>query len=328
MQVVEIKNQQKWNEWVVRESGQFLQSWQWGELQQKLGRRIWRLGVQAGDKILGGTLIIKHDLPFNKSYLYSPRGPILNQKQDLKIKEILINKIKEIAQQEKAIFYKCEPSDQNLIDQNFKKVKSVQPANTLILDLKLSLEELLKNMHPKTRYNIKLAQRKGVKIEEGRDISLFLNLIHQTAKRDEFNPHADEYYRKIFQEFKYNQGSGFKLFIAKFQDRVIATNLIMFFGQTVTYVHGASSNQDRNVMAPYLLQWQVIKQAQEQGFKYYDFWGINPSDVGLGYLKSWQGITRFKTSFSGQEINYPGTFDLVLKPAWYRLYNLIKKIKN
>jgi len=185
-----------------------------------------------------------------------------------------------------------------------------------MLDLKKSKEELLSDMHQKTRYNIRLAKKKGVEIIEGGadDFDDFWNLINKTADRDRFRIHTKEYYKKMLSvDFV-------KIFFAKFAGKIIATGIFSFYGDTVTYMHGASDNEHRNVMAPYLLQWELITRAKEKGFKYYDFYGIDD--------KKWPGVTRFKKGFGGFEKRYPGTFDMVFSQIWYNVYNILRKIKR
>jgi len=335
-------NQQEWDNFVSQQKlAQFLQSWQWGEFQQGLGRFCWRLKSDWGQ-----ALVIKHNLPFNKNYLYCPRGPILTHTRtntdytrtnaEKKLEEnknfkSFFREIIEIANQEKSIFLRFElPILSNfwsINEQKFgtkwsipmsgaisglpiKKTADVQPSQTLILDLSKSEEQILTEMHYKTRYNIRLAERHSVKMRQGQpeEIEKFLNLLHQTAKRDKFKPHPDNYYRQLIslaQNFV-------KLFLAEYQNKILAANIIIFLGDTVTYLHGASSEEYKNIMAPHLLQWLVIKEAKKLGYRYYDFWGINE--------KKWPGVTRFKKGFGGETVEYPGTYDLILNKFWYRLY--------
>ena len=196
-------------------------------------------------------------------------------------------------------------------------------------------------MHQKTRYNIRLAEKRGVTVKESSNINEFLKLNSETTARDKFKSHPDNYYRTMFKVLGVNQQSTTnnqqcvaKLFTAYFKNKAIASNIVIFFADTANYIHGASSNEHRNLMAPHLLQWEVIKYAKSQGYKWYDFWGINPS-VGTGcdpsYHKSWQGITRFKRGFvsekTGKEITYPGCYDLIFQPKWYNLYKIVKHLK-
>lgn len=308
---------EQWNQFIAQNKGSFLQSYQWGEFQELLKRKIWRIEIQG----LKG-LIIKHDLPLGKNYLYCPRGPVV---QGGNI-SMFLKEVKSISQQEKSIFFKIEPEiDLNLTEFGFKKsLKEIQPSKTVILNIDQSKEELLEQMHHKTRYNIRLAEKKGVTVQEidlkdKESINIFIDLLEQTAQRDKFHIHSKEHYQKMLGI------SGIKLFLAKYQDKIIAGILNSFFNQTAIYMHGASDYNYRKLMAPYLLQWQAIIQAKEQGLKYYDFGGINQ--------EKWPGVTRFKKGFlpcrqagNDQETHYPGAFDLVYRQVWFLGYNLARKI--
>jgi len=276
----------------------FLQSQQWGQFQESFGRKVWRIK---------DILVIKYDLSLGKSYLYCPRG---------KISDNFLEEVKEIARQEGSIFFKIEPEKE--IPNLKKSNKQIQPAKTIILDISKSEDELLNQMHSKTRYNIRLAQRKGIEIEQSNDqesLDVFVKLLKQTAQRDKFFLHPREYYQKMLDILGQDM---VKLFLAKHKNKIVAANLVCFFNQTATYLHGASDYKYRQLMAPYLLQWQTILKAKEQGFKYYDFGGINED--------KWPGVTRFKKGFNGQEVNYPGAYDLVYSKFWYWLYKIGRRV--
>ncbi len=315
MEIQEIKEKEIWDEFVSSfEMAQFLHSWLWGEFQKNLNRKIWRFGVYKDDKLVGALMLIKNNLPFQKSYLYSPRFPILTE---IVPAEIFLNKIKEIAQQENSIFWRVDLFNAQIFKNfPFKKITDFQPSRTILLNLTKSEEEILKEMHPKTRYNIRLAEKKGVRIKIGqtlKEIEIFLNLLKKTAHRNKFKTHPLEYYQKLIQLDK----NFVKLYLADYQNKIIAGNLMIFFADTVTYLYGASDDEYKNLMAPYLLHWTVIKEGKRMCLKYYDFWGIDE--------KKWPGVTRFKKSFGGKIIEYPGTFDLVFDQIWYKLYLLGKK---
>ena len=197
-----------------------------------------------------------------------------------------------------------------------QKTIHVQPERTSILNIDDSEEDLLKNMHHKTRYNIKLAEKKGVEIREAKEADLeeWWNIMTETKKRDGFRSHSRSYYKKMLEIDIVH------LLIAEFEGKIIAGNIVSFFGDTAVYIHGASSSQYRHLMAPYLLQWQAIKIAQEKGMKYYDFYGIDEN--------KWPGVTRFKKGFGGEEINYPGAFDLIFYPLCYNGYKYVRKIRR
>ncbi len=324
MQIFQIDDKNRYNSNICNQKqSQFLQSWEWGEFQNEVGRKILRYGIEEDGKLISTFTFIKKSLPMGKSYFYCPRLDIRYWTLDI---ENLTNKIKDLAKNENAIFLRFEPrSNPSLVlpfvrggKLKVEKTIDVQPSKTLILNLDKSEDELLTNMHQKTRYNIRLAEKKGVKIVETQDFASrfdeFWSLMDQTKERDGFRLHNKEYYKKML-EINF-----IKLYLAEYKGKIIAGNIISFFGDTVTYIHGASSNKYRNVMAPYLLQWQVIKKAKTQGFKYYDFYGIDE--------KKWPGVTRFKRGFSGDKINYPGTFDLVFNKFWYNIYKIARAVRR
>lgn len=305
-------SKEQWNQFIIKNGGSFLQSWQWGEFQESLGRKIWRIESNNSK-----GLVVRHNLPFKKNYLYCPRGPVGDN--DLKY---FLEEIHKIAKQEKSIFFKIE-SERDLNGDSplwglSPSSKQIQPNKTIILDLNKSKEGLLDQMHQKTRYNIRLAQKKGLIFEEvdNSELDIFLELLRETAKRDKFSIYPEEYYRKM-QEISGRDGM-IKMFSIKYDNKIIAANLVCFFGKTAIYLHGASDYNYHNLMAPYLLQWETILKAKDKGFISYDFWGINE--------KKWPGVTRFKKGFNGQEINYSGAFDLIFNKTWYKMYNLVRKI--
>jgi lipid II:glycine glycyltransferase (peptidoglycan interpeptide bridge formation enzyme) len=280
----------------------FLQSPDWLGFQKFLGRKVWNVD---------GINIIEHNLPFGKSYFYSPRcgGNFLSEQ--------FLNKVKEIAKQGNVIFLKVESQEKiDLKDSRFKKSNNIQPTKTIILDITKSEQELLNQMHYKTRYNIQLARKRGVEIRnpksEIRNFEEFWRLMQETTRRDGFRPHPKEYYRKMLEI------PGIELFVAEFQNKIIAANIVVFWEKTVIYLHGASDYEHRNLMAPHLLQWEQIQEAKKHGCLEYDFWGIDEN--------KWPGVTRFKKGFGGKEIEYPGAYDLVFQPTWYSIYKIARKI--
>jgi len=306
------QERKNWNNFIIENEGSLLQSYEWGIFQQSLGKKIWRLDLK--NQVAG--LIIKNQLPLGKSYFYCPYGPVIKKSQGLKL---FFDQLAEIAQAEKAIFLKIEPG-LSIKNNQLVKADNIQPKKTLILDITASAEEILAQMHSKTRYNIRLAQKKGIEIEMAespntREREIFWNLANQTAQRDHFKLYDQEYYEKMLSVLAAERM--IKLFLAKYQNKIIAAIIIGLFGQTAYYLHGASDYQYRKLMAPHLLQWQAILKAKILGYRYYDFWGIDQHQ--------WPGVTRFKNGFGGTEINYPQAYNLVWQPKWYQLYHLVKK---
>jgi len=323
MNIIKIENEDQLNDFVGgQKHSQFLQSWQWGEFQEKVSGIVWRIGVEEGEKLIATVKIIKKSLPIGKSYFYCGRGPVfadgvLNHDSA----KLIFDEIEKLAKDEMVMFLRFDPTfsvNEFFSEGQITSTLDVQPSKTLVLDLSKTEEELLKEMHQKTRYNIKLSEKKEVKIIET-DINRFeefWNLLDQTSGRDNFRPHGRSYYQKMLGLEK----NFIKLFFAEYNGSPIATGVFSFFGDTVTYLHGGSSNESRELMAPHLLQWHCIKKAKELGFKYYDFHGIDEA--------KWPGVTRFKKGFGGEEINYPGTFDLIYDQGWYSIYKMVRKVRR
>jgi lipid II:glycine glycyltransferase (peptidoglycan interpeptide bridge formation enzyme) len=213
-----------------------------------------------------------------------------------------------------------------------KSTVDMQPREILLLDILKSEGDILAGMKQKTRYNIKLAEKKGVKIYDSREekyIEEFLRLVKIMSQRDKITSHPDAYYRKMFEIIP---SEILKLYVAEYEGKIIAANLVLFFGKTATYMHGASDNEHRSVMAPYLLQWQQILEATKAGCERYDFGGVKTCNTKHETCNknSWQGITKFKTGFSpeAETTKFPGCYDILLKPARYNLYRALQKLKR
>lgn len=321
MRIINLTDKKQLNDFVGQEAhSQFLQSWQWGEFQERVSGVVWRIGVVEDDKLLASAKFVKKQLPMGRSYFYCGRGPVF--KGGIWQEEAgtrLFNEIKRLAQEESIMFLRFDPTF-SIADFPYPLVQTidVQPSKTAVLDLSLAEEDISIKLHQKTRYNIKLAEKKGVKIIESGAARFeeFWQLLVSTGDRDEFNLHGRSYYQMML---KLNN-SFIKLFFAELNGKPLAVSLVVFFGDTTTYIHGGSSNEDREVMAPYALQWQTIKLAKQMGYKYYDFYGVDEV--------KWPGVTRFKKGFGGFEKEYPGTFDLVYDESWYSIYKMVRKIRR
>ena len=295
---------------------EFLASLEWAEIIKSEGEQAESLGVYNDEQELIAILNLIKTRSF---YYYSPRGPIFKLGLSLEEQNKIWQFLKIYFKKQKAIFWRVEPKSELPDSLIFKKTKNLQPQETLMLDLNLSEDDLLTSFHPKTRYNIRLAEKKGVYIYEGteaKDFDSFWELMTETGERDSFKIHNKKHYQTLATanpEF-------IKLFLAEINGKIIAAGLFSFYGDKVTYLHGASSHQDRQLMAPYLLQWHLIKLAKAGNYKYYDFYGIDE--------EKWPGVTRFKLGFSGFRVSYTGTYDLILNQAKYYFYNLLRRVKN
>jgi len=341
--------QKKVTEFIKRNSqgggAEFLQSAEWGSFLTSEGEEILRVGVREGEKEKAGekeilllATLVKKKIFGRFFYWYTPRGPV-GSREPLKFFFKEIGKI-----DSRVLFLRFEPAEFKLNEfepaeitkENkfiFQKTFNLQPAKTLILDLKKSETELLQEMHQKTRYNIRLAEKKGVIIREAdynnpAALKEFWRLLKTTGERDRFRLHAYSHYEKLLAINKSCAGlsgrqgrPGFiKLYLAQMEGKNIAGGIFSFYGDKVTYLHGASDNNFRNLMAPYLLQWSLIKKARAANYLYYDFYGIDE--------KKWPGVTRFKTGFGGRVFEYAGTYDLIFKPFIYKFYLFLRKLRR
>jgi len=313
-------------EWVKglkqQENGEFLQSSDWGEFQTSIGNKAVRL-VGEGWQVQG----FEHDLGLGMKYLYVPR---------VRSSEFLVQSLKDFLNKQKYIFVRIEfVGNYELRTLNSELVKNRQPQQTLIIDLNKPEEELLNEMHSKTRYNIRLAEKSGVEIREEKDVEVFWKLNQETVSRDDFKSHGKDYYKKMLSLDIAHQ------LTAYYNGEPIASNILVACGETITYLHGASSNNSRNLMAPYLLQFTGMKLGKKLNCRYYDFWGIAPvvaKDEGgqsscfhnlcWEVNHKWSGVTRFKAGFGGIVKVYPEACDIILKAFYYKLYKLVRKIRG
>lgn len=287
----------------------FLQSEEWRKFQEATGKRTFRID---------GVSVIEHNLPIVGNYFYVPR-------------EEFSGEIIKLAKKEKAGWIRIDPKNKNFLEniRAFKAPHDMQPREVLVIDITKSVEELLGEMKSKTRYNLKLAEKKNVKVISksvsqltSNEVNEFLRLVKATAERKKIKFHPEDYYRKMIETINSDMLS---LYIAEYEGKTIAANLVVFYENTATYLHGATDDDYRNVMAPYLLQWQAIKDAKNKGFKFYDFGGVKTGDKS-----NWIGITKFKLGFSPNTkiIEFPGSWDIVVNPARYWAYRSIQKLKS
>lgn len=303
----------------------FLQTQNWLDFQKHIGRKTWRFD---NGKIKAN--IIQHDLPFGKNYLYIPHGPeIYFDAISGGIKNELaqfVAYLKNLAREEKSIFIKIEPLDDKVIESLYglsaswrikKSSKKIQPQRSVVINLEKSEDELLSAMHHKTRYNIKIAEKNNIEVKDSSDLGAFLKLLNKTAKRDRFGTHKKDYYEKLLSFFSEGEMKT-DLILASFDGKPVAGALILSTEGTCYYLHGASDYNFRAMMAPYALHWENIKTLQASGYKFYDLWGID--------AKLWPGVTRFKLGFGGQQVEYPGSFDMPVSKIWYLIYRVVRKL--
>lgn len=324
-----------------------LQSWPWGELKARFG---W--GVQ---RVAAGTAcaqVLFRPLPGGLGSLaYVPKGPAVDFEDGVAV-QALLDAIRPLARQQRALCLKIEPNREEdpalarrLRGLGFRpSPQTIQPRRTLLVDLDADPDGLLERMKQKARYNVRLAARKGVTVRPGdeRDLDAFYQLMQVTAQRDRFAVHSQEYYEAAHRLFvSAGRSTGFPacapngcLLLAEHEGRLLAGLVAMALGDTACYMYGASSDQGRNLMPTYLLQWEAMLWAKGRGCRSYDLWGVPDEDEATLEAQFerrndglW-GVYRFKRGFGGRLVRTAGAWDLVYAPLRYRLYLLAVKWLN
>lgn len=217
-----------------------------------------------------------------------------------------------------------------------RKGSDVQPPDTVLIDLSQSHDELLAGMKSKWRYNIKLAEKKGVAVaDEGlAALDEFYALYTATSKRDGIALHPKAYYRRLFELAaadmgapRANEGSpraDLRLWVARHEGQALAAIVTLFYGEEAVYLYGASGDEKRNLMPAYALQWAAMRAAKEAGCLRYDLYGIPPADDPAHPMA---GLYRFKTGFGGELLHYAGSWDYVYRPLIYAILRTLERAR-
>ncbi len=314
-----------------------LQSYQWGEVKAGTGWVPLRLVVEDQGEIVAAATILERRVPIiGKKIFYAPRGPVLDY-SNRQLFDFVLDEIAKIARQRGAFVFKLDPDipssdtslDAYLREKGFQSQSNqdfdgIQPRYVFRMDISPDADVLLADMHSKTRYNLRLAQRKGVAIKDNctrDDLAPFYEILKVTADRDEFLIRSFVYFEMIWDHL-IEEGLA-KLFMADYEGEYIAGTLAFIFGDKCWYIYGASSNEHRNKMPNYLLQWTMIQWAKENGCTMYDFRGVpgNLTEDNPLY-----GLYRFKKGFGAEYVEFIGEYDLVYSSFWYSLYNIMDKV--
>jgi len=337
--IINENDKDQFNQFIAgHPKGHILQSYQWGEVKAATGWEPLRLVIEDGGEIVAAVSLLKRRLPgMGKAIFYAPRGLVV----DFSNKELfsyLLEQIAVLAKEHGAILLKIDPDiaapnqavEQLLQDTGFHPVGSgegfegVQPRYVFRLDITPSMEELFANLHSKTRYNIRLAGRRGVEVKDDctkEDLKDFYKILKVTAERDKFLVRSYDYFEIIWDQLVENGLA--KLFMAYYQGKPISGTLAFRMGHITWYLYGASSNEHRKVMPNYLLQWSMIEWAKAQGSTLYDFRGVP------GHLTEdnpLYGLYRFKKGFNGDYVQFIGEYDLVYSKLYYSLWNVAEPV--
>lgn len=316
--------------------GHFLQSPEWARVKTEWKNEV-VLSLDKDGKIKGSMSLLIRPFKGITSMMYSPRGPVCDPHDKETFKD-LVDQAKEVAKKNKSFIFVLDP-DIPSSDEEFKNIakdigfkisedakdfsQMIQPRYVFRLNVKdKTEEELMASFHEKWRYNIRLAGRKGVEIVEGgrEDIKTFHDIMLTTGVRDNFLIRPVEYFEKMYDELA---PKGYmKLLMAKYQGEIIAAVIPIIYGNKVWYLYGASSNEHRNVMPNYLLQWEQMKLALENKCDIYDFRGVS-GHVDESHPQ--YGIYKFKKGFNGDFVEFVGELSMVLNPFMNFVYNKIVK---
>lgn len=326
------QNEKEWEDFVTRSAhAPFTQSYTWASFQNKLGNKFWRLGLYKNNALVGVALVVKEHTKLG-SYLNCPDGPVM---EFTKINISIFNQfLIGLAKNEGCGFIRLDPRIENSPKNRdlFENVGYRNSSGLLevlfgwVLSLEISEEELLSQMRKTTRYEIRQKEKEGIDVWSSKkldDVEIFHKLLDETAKRKGFKAFPKEYLKTQFELFsKKNQ---VELFFARSKGKIRAAAYVMFYGDTATYLHGASISEKNNSSVSYALQWEIIKAAKKKGHKMYDFWGVVEKDDPK---HPWYGISLFKKGFGGYILPYLLSQDLPIgyKYYWIRAVEILRKL--
>ena len=297
----------------------FLQSPAWGNLKEKFGWNPVRI-IQQGS---GAQMLIRNG-PLGIRLGYVPKGPLGM------ISPEILEEIFEIAKEQRCFVVTLEPDLWENAEITIPAAlnptpgRNIQPRRTILVSLGGTPDDWLGRMKQKTRYNMRLAEKKDVRIVESEDTALFHQLMEKTGKRDGFGIHNYDYYDTAFQEFR-SSGEG-TILLATFEQQPLGALMVFAHGKTAWYVYGSSNDLERNRMPTYLLQWEAMKWAAQKGCETYDLWGIpdvEEKELEEGFETRsdglW-GVYRFKRGFGGEIRRSARAIDLVINGSLYAIY--------
>lgn len=316
----------EWNEFLSGNPGtHILQSAEWGELKSMFGWQVVRIRVGAA-----GAQILFRKTPIGLTIGYIPKGPVgLDW-------EGLWPEVFKISKKMRAVVLRVEPDGwegaSTPTERKFPGfspgARTIQPRRTILIDLSGGEEDWLARMKQKTRYNIHLAERKGVRVESSEDIEKFARMMQITGARDGFGVHSPAYYRAAYRLFSKKDRCA--LLEAKYEEKTLAMLMVFAHSGHGYYLYGASGNEERNRMPTYKIQWEAMRWCAARGCHDYDLYGVPDCDEDTLEEKFehrsdglW-GVYRFKRGFGGRVIRAAAPLEKVFIPAIYKVFRLIE----
>ena len=298
-----------------------LQSHRWGELQSRFGWQVERHHIEAGELTVPVSLLIAPTLVPGGRFGYVAKGPALQADRI----EATLRPLSDLARGLGLAFLTIEPELESgwTPPPPWRRGTAMQPENTSIVDLSPEPEQILAELKPKTRYNVRLAEKKGVRVEQSDDVGAFAELAEQTSARHRIQLAREPYYRAIH-ELMAADGSC-RIYLARSHGRALAGIIVLRFAGRATYLFGASAPEGRNLMPAYLLHWHAIQEMRVLGDTEYDLWGV-PPDARPGHPLA--GLWQFKSGWNGRLVAYVGAFDLPLESTMWRGHQAMSKIRG
>lgn len=323
-----ISSIKEWDQFIDSEANaHILQTSAWGQFKSHFGwNPVYLKNVTCGAQILF------RELPLGFSIAYIPKGPVGQNWLSL------LPELDKACKHHKAIMLIVEPENWGPLNDDLQKQliqhfsieeHTIQPRRTIFIDISGDEDEILVKMKQKTRYNIRLAKRKGVVVSETDDIQAFYKMMGTTGQRDGFAVHNLNYYQEVFAHF--GPLGQCALLQANFENKPLAALMVFAYKNQAWYFYGASTTKERQRMPTYLLQWEAIRWAKSKGCTDYDLWGI--PDFDEEHLEEtfshksdglW-GVYRFKRGFGGHVMRSAPAFIRVYKPLLHLAYKRLTK---
>jgi len=337
LRTVAIGQRGQWDQFVNEHPcGHLLQSWGWGELKASVGWHPLRMALWDTEQqhIVAVAQVLRRGValvPLWAGHLaYIPKGPVLDWSQPL-LFEALFRELDAELRRQGALALRMEPpvaprfiegaSSESITKQlaalQFLPAPAIQPVRTILLDLTCDEETLLARMKEKWRYNVRLAGRKGVRVRRAQtmeDVQAWYRLLQTTSERDRFAIHTLDYYLQVWRSFVPRRQV--RLLLAEYNGQLLAGIFVGLMAKQAIYLYGASSNEQRHLMPNYLLQWEAIRWAKQEGATQYDFWGIPETD---DEHEAMAGVHRFKSGWGGEEVRFVGGCERTYRPLALRL---------
>jgi peptidoglycan pentaglycine glycine transferase (the first glycine) len=316
--------------WLNFAPDNLLQSWTWGDFKQLQGQTVYRFGMIDDGALVGIAQVIVQRNFLNQATAMLSRGPIVASDY-MEEEPIFLRVINTLLRHKKMAKVVIEPRLNSVPPTlwktwGYRPTASIQPQRTLVVPVLNNDDELIETFKPKTRYNIRLAQKKGVVLRFGHDqadLDTFCRLIDDTCRRQKISLYSRDYFKTLIETFGHLGQA--EIITAYTNETPLASLLLVWEGTTACYLFGGTADEGRELMANYLLHFEAMNYSRSLGMTHYDFWGI--ALEGDAHYEAWSGITKFKLGFGGEEVVYPQAWGRTYQKFGLAFYNSLMKLK-